>query len=231
MFNTNNQIEVRFRTSFLYRVYGWMTAGLAMTAAVATFFGTNHKVMQNLIIGNPGVFYAALFGQLILVWGITLGIERLSYSTALAGFIAYALLSGFTLSVIFIAHNTQAIATAALVTAGTFGAMALYGYSTKRDLSGLGNYIFMALIGLIIANVVNIFMRNSAFDLMISCFGVLLFTALTAYDVQRLKALAYSLFDSEESMKKATLLGALTLYLDVINLFLYLLNILGRRRD
>lgn len=231
MFNNYNQIDVRFRSTFLYRVYGWMTAGLAVTALVATLFGTNVKVMTNILVGHPMVLYIALFAQIGLVWGISLGIEKLSYSTALAGFIAYALLNGFTLSTIFLAYSIQAITTTFVVTAGMFGAMALYGYVTRKDLSGIGNYIMMALIGLILAMLVNMFLRNSAFDLMISCVGVLIFAALTAYDVQRLKALSYALFDNEETAKKVTLLGALTLYLDFINLFLYLLNILGRRRD
>jgi hypothetical protein len=217
------------RNGVMSQVYAWMTAGLLVTGAVASFVAGS-EALVNLIFGNPFMFIGLFIVQIVAVIGLSAGINRLSPAAAMAIFIGYAALNGLTFSAIFLAYTTASIASTFFVTAGTFGVMSLYGYTTKRDLSGIGNFAIMALIGLLIASVVNMFLRNEAIYWILTYAGVLIFVALTAWDTQKIKQLAASVTD-ETSAGRVAVLGALTLYLDFINLFLYLLRILGVRRD
>jgi uncharacterized protein len=213
----------------MHRVYAWMTAGLLVTGAVASFVAGSAE-LTNLIFGNPFLFFGLFIAQIVMVIGLSAGINRLAPSVAMALFIGYAALNGLTFSAIFLAYTEASIASTFFVTAGTFGAMSLYGYTTKRDLSGVGNFAVMALIGLLIASVVNMFLRNEAIYWILTYAGVLIFVALTAWDTQKIKRLAAEVSD-ETSAGRVAVIGALTLYMDFINLFIYLLRILGVRRD
>jgi FtsH-binding integral membrane protein len=216
------------RQSVLTQVYAWMTAGLLTTGAIAMFVASS-PALVSLIFGNMVLFFGLIIAELVLVWVLSANIMRLAPATATAMFLGYAALNGLTLAIIFLAYTAESIAGTFFVTAGTFGAMSAYGYFTKRDLSGMGNFLFMALIGLIIASVVNIFVASSALYWIITYAGVLIFVALTAYDTQKIKRMIAEVRD-EQSERRVAVLGALRLYLDFINLFLFLLRILGNRR-
>lgn len=211
-------------------VYGWMTFALALSGLCAWLVGTTPNLAKNLLTG--GMFWVLAIAQIALVFVISGLIRKLSAAMATALFIAYAALNGLTLGIIFVVYTASSIAVTFLVTAGTFGAMALVGTVTKLDLSKFGSILFMGLIGLIIASIVNMFWANSTLYWIITYAGVLIFTGLTAYDVQKIKNLCYSVEGQGfEVTRKIAILGALTLYLDFINLMLYLLRILGNRRD
>jgi FtsH-binding integral membrane protein len=213
--------------SILNRVFLWMALGLGLTGLVAFATASNAAVMQWLI-QNQWAFWTLLIGELGLVIALSAAINRLSTSTAMGLFFLYAGLNGITFSFILLAYTGESIATTFLVTAGTFGVMATYGAVTKKDLSGWGQFLFMGLVGIIIASVVNIFLGNSTMSLVISCIGVIVFTGLTAYDVQSIKRMSAG--HSGESLTRIAILGALRLYLDFINLFLMLLRLMGNRR-
>lgn len=217
------------RNGVMYQVYAWMTAGLLVTGAVASFVASS-AVLTSLIFGNPFLFFGLFIVQIVAVIGLSAGINKLSPAAAMAIFIGYAALNGLTFAAIFLAYTAASIASTFFITAGTFGAMSLYGYVTKRDLSGVGNFAIMALIGLLIASIVNIFLRNEALYWVLTYAGVLIFVALTAWDTQKIKRLAATVTD-EASAGRVAVLGALTLYLDFINLFIFLLRILGVRRN
>jgi FtsH-binding integral membrane protein len=217
------------RNGVLHRVYAWMTAGLLVTGAVAMFVAGNDALMA-AIFGNSFVFFGLIIAELALVWILSANIGRMSVATATGMFLGYSALNGLTMAAIFWVYTSASIASTFFVTAGTFGAMSAYGYLTKRDLSGMGNFLFMALIGLIIASVVNMFWANSTLYWIITYAGVLIFVALTAYDTQKIKRLAAQVSD-ETGAGRVAVMGALTLYLDFINLFLFLLRILGVRRN
>ncbi|MFV9505950.1 MAG: Bax inhibitor-1 family protein [Oscillochloridaceae bacterium umkhey_bin13] len=210
------------------QVYAWMTAGLLVTGAIAMFVASSPALIA-AIFGNMFVFFGLIIGQLAMVWFLSARVMSLSPGVATAIFLAYAALNGLTLAIIFLAYTATSIASTFFVTAGTFGAMSAIGYFTKRDLSGMGGFLLMALIGLIIASIVNIFWANSTLYWIITYAGVLIFVALTAYDTQRIKRMVAEVRD-EQSERRVAIYGALTLYLDFINLFLYLLRILGDRR-
>ena len=214
---------------YLTKVYNWMAIALLITGLAAYFTASSEQLIQ-LVFGNKILFYGLLIGEIALVSYISARINKLSTSTAIALYILYSALNGLTLSFIFMAYTSASISSTFLITAGTFGAMSLFGYFTKKDLTKIGNIAFMALIGIIIASVVNFFMQSSLMSLVISYLGVLIFVALTAYDTQKLKRIAMNGFENEESMEKSAILGALTLYLDFINLFLFLLRIFGDRK-
>jgi uncharacterized protein len=217
------------RTGVMNQVYAWMTAGLLVTGAVASFVAGSAE-LTSMIFGNPLVFFGLFIVQIVAVIGLSAGINRLAPAVATAIFIGYAALNGLTMAAIFLAYTEASIASTFFVTAGTFGAMSLYGYTTKRDLTGVGNFAVMALIGLLIASVVNMFLRSEAFYWILTYAGVLIFVALTAWDTQKIKRMAESVTD-DTGAGRVAVLGALTLYLDFINLFIYLLRILGVRRD
>jgi FtsH-binding integral membrane protein len=182
------------------------------------------------VVGNRIIFYALLFGELGLVWFVTARIDSLSGVTATFLFLLYSVLNGLTFSVIFLVYTASSIGSTFFVTAATFGVMSIYGYTTKRDLTSLGNLMFMALIGLIIASVVNIFLGSEMLYWITTYAGVLIFVGLTAYDTQKIKQMASTDFGTSENVQKGALMGALRLYLDFINLFLFLLRLFGRRK-
>lgn len=218
------------QNNFIRRVYNWMGLGLALTALIAYYTAANPNLTR-LIIGNQLIFFALIIGQLGLVFGLSAAIGRLNPKTATLMFFVYAGLNGLTLSVIFLAYTRASIANAFFVTAGTFGITSLYGYTTKRDLTSLGSFFFMGLVGIILASVVNIFLQSETIYWVTTYIGVLVFVGLTAYDTQALKNMAGAGFADEASETRAAVIGALKLYLDFINLFLMLLRIMGGRRD
>ena len=228
--NTLNQAAVRDR-SIIKNVYMWMTAGLALTGVVAWWFSGNLRLMQ-AFISNPIMFYGAIIGELVLVIYLSRNIMRMSAGAATAAFAGYAILNGLTLSTIFLAYTGATIALAFVTTAAAFGAMSLYGVTTRRSLQGMGHYLMMGLIGIIIASVINFFLQSPALYYLISYVGIAVFMGLTAYDTQRILAMSrqYSGTVDETDYIRISILGALKLYLDFINIFLFVLRIFGRRR-
>ena len=216
------------QSTLIKNVYLWMTAALAITGITAMAVSNSYS-MQQFIFGSRFMFFGLIIAELALVWYISARIQSLSFTTATGLFMLYSFINGLTLSVIFLAYTATSIASTFFVTAGTFGAMSLYGYFTKKDLTSLGNLLFMLLIGLIIATIVNIFWANSTLYWITTYAGIFIFVGLTAYDTQKIKNLLSGQEITEQSQKMA-LLGALSLYLDFINLFLYLLRIFGNRK-
>jgi len=221
---TSEQVIVR-QNSLVRQVYAWMGAGLLVTAVMA-LVTLSSPAMLNLIAGNRLVFYGLMIGELALVFTLSGAINRLSASTATLIFLAYSALNGVTLSILALVYTRSSIASTFVITAGMFGAMSAYGYLTRRDLTSWGSFLFMGLIGVIIASVVNIFVGSSAVSWVVSGIGVIVFTGLTAYDTWKIKDLAAQ----GTAGRKPAILGALTLYLDFINLFLMLLRFTGNRR-
>jgi hypothetical protein len=210
------------------KVYVWMTLALVITGVTAYGVATSPGILQ-MIYGNSMVMWVLLIAELAIVISVSAAINRLSLSTATLLFVLYSVLNGAVLSSIFLLYTMSSITTVFLITAATFGVMALVGYTTKTDLSSMGKIVLMALLGLIIATLVNLFLKNTMMDMIISYVGVLIFVGLTAYDSQRIKQMMLQAPDASENMQKLALLGALSLYLDFVNLFLYLLRIFGRR--
>ena len=215
--------------ALMRKVYVWMAMALAITAITA-YGVASSPALTSLIFGNKLIFFGLIIAELVLVFWVSARIEKLSLTKATLMFIVYSVLNGATLATIFFAYSPEIITKTFFVTAGTFGAMAVYGYFTKSDLSSWGKLLIMAVIGLIIAGVVNIFLRSSLMDLVISVVGVLIFVGLTAYDSQKIKRMLLKQADRGETAQKVALMGALSLYLDFINLFLYLLRLFGRER-
>ena len=216
--------------ALMRKVYVWMTLALVITGFTAYFVATNPTALS-LIYSNQLVFWALIIAELGLVIGLSAAINRLSLTTATLMFVLYSVVNGVTMASIFLVYTLSSIASVFFITAATFGAMALYGYFTKKDLTSWGRFLFMALIGIIIASVVNIFVGSSGLSLIVSYIGVLVFVGLTAYDSQKIKEMLSTAANQGEGMQKLALLGALTLYLDFINLFLHLLRILGSSRE
>jgi FtsH-binding integral membrane protein len=210
---------------FMAAVYRWMTLGLGVTAAVA-FFVAGSETALRFVIGNRIVFFGLIIAELGLVIAISAAVNRLSAAAAGGLFLLYSALNGATLSVVLLAYTGSSVAIAFVTTAGTFGAMSVYGTVTKRDLTSWGSFLFMGLIGVVLASVVNIFLRSSAMSFVISCAGVVVFTGLAAYDTQKLRAMARAGGTSAAMPVN----GALGLYLDFVNLFLSVLRLLGNRR-
>lgn len=215
--------------ALMRKVYVWMTLALVLTGITAYGVASSPGLMMT-IIQTPAIMWGLIIAELAIVIAISAAINRLSLTTATLLFVLYSVLNGATFSLIFAVYTMSSIANVFFITAGTFGVMAAYGYFTKRDLSSLGKLLLMALIGLIIATLVNVFLvKSSGFDLILSYAGVLIFVGLTAYDTQKIKQMLAMQTDMGEGAQKVALLGALSLYLDFINLFLYLLRIFGRR--
>ena len=210
------------------KVYVWMTLALAITGFTAYGVATSPGILQ-AIYTNQILFWGLIIAEFALVFGVSAAINRLSLTTATLMFILYSVINGALLSYIFLAYTASSVATVFFITAGTFGAMALIGYTTKADLSSMGKILFMALIGLIIATVVNLFIKSDGLTMILSYVGVLIFVGLTAYDTQKIKQMLMQAPDVSETAQKMALLGALTLYLDFVNLFIYLLRIFGKR--
>ena len=210
------------------KVYVWMKLALVITGITA-YGVANSPAIQQMIFGNPTVMWILIIAELALVFGVSAAINRLSLTTATLLFILYSFINGAMLSSVLLVYTMSSVATVFFITAGTFAAMAVVGYTTKTDLSSMGKILFMALIGLIIATIVNLFVKSSGLEMILSYVGVLIFVGLTAWDSQKIKQMMLEAPDAGEGMQKLALLGALTLYLDFINLFLYLLRIFGRR--
>lgn len=230
---TSNLSSIYSKTAqrALFRnVYVWMTMALAITGLVAMYMAKSLTLLQ-MILGSSFGMWGLLIAEIGLVWYLSARIRQISFTTATVLFIIYSILNGATLSVIFLVYTASSIASTFFITAGTFAATGIYGYVTKKDLSSLGSLCITGVIGLIIATVVNIFLASDALTMVISYIGVALFVGLTAYDTQKIKRLLLSNdMEVNEETQKIALLGALTLYLDFINLFLYLLRILGDRK-
>ncbi len=216
--------------ALMRKVFVWMTLALAITGLTAYGVATSPTILS-LIFSSKVTFFGLIIAEFALVFAISGAINRLSLSTATMLFILYSVINGATLSSIFFAFSVATIGKVFFITAGTFGAMALVGYTTKTDLTSMGKLLFMALLGIIIASVVNMFVASSGLDLILSYVGVLVFVGLTAYDTQKIKQMCQAAPDAGESAQKLALIGALSLYLDFINLFLYLLRIFGNNRD
>jgi uncharacterized protein len=235
MYEKTNQISLpqarqEASTIFLAKVFNWMAMGLGLTGIVAYF--TASSGLARAIVASP-LFMVLIIVELGLVFYLSARISKIQAATASGLFIGYSALNGLTLSTVFLAYTSSSIAGTFFITAGMFGAMAVYGLVTKRDLSGFGSFLFMGLIGIIIASVVNIFMQSSSMSWMISILGVFIFTGLTAYDVQKIKNMGEEgiMSQGEEAIRKGSIMGALALYLDFINLFLMLLRFFGGSRD
>ncbi|MFW0776572.1 MAG: Bax inhibitor-1/YccA family protein [Rickettsiales bacterium] len=221
----------------MLRIYNYMASALALTGITALVAANSPAVVSALYtmgangqVGMSGLGWLVAFAPLGMVLWLSFGINRMSMQTAQISFWAFSVLMGLSMTSIFLIYTGESIARTFFITAGTFGAMSLYGYTTKKDLSGWGSFLIMGLIGLIIASVVNIFMQSSALGFAISVIGVLIFTGLTAYDTQKLKNMYYQISGHGEALAKASIMGALNLYLDFINLFIMLLRFVGERR-
>ena len=214
--------------TFLRAVYGWMGVGLALTALTALFVASSPALVM-AIATNRLAFWALVIAQLGIVLVLSARVQRLAASTAAMLFVAYSALTGVTISFVLLAYTGESVASTFLVTAGMFGATALYGSTTRRSLAGFGQFLFMGLIGVLLASLVGVFWHNNGLQFMISLVGVVVFTGLAAYDAQRLKQMALALPMGQTG--SFAIVGALALYLDFINLFLFLLRFLGNRRD
>jgi FtsH-binding integral membrane protein len=225
---TNNSVQTADRVSaFLWKVYGWMAVGLGLTALVA-FAVAGSPDLLRVLIGNRLVFFALVIAELGLVFFMSARADSLAPGTAAGLFALYSALNGVTLSVILLAYTGESVTMTFVVTAGMFGALALFGSTTKRSLAGAGQFFMMGLVGLILASIIGMFWHNDALQFLISVVGVIVFTGLTAWDAQRLRQMALALPAGQ--VGAYAVVGALSLYLDFINLFLFLLRFLGDRR-
>ncbi len=214
---------------FMTKVFGWMSLALVITGFVAMYTASSEQ-MLNFIFGNQIVFIGLIIVEFILVARLAAAIQKISAQTATLLFVVYSIINGITLSAIFVVFTAESIASTFFITAGTFGVMAVYGYFTKSDLSKLGNLLGMCLVGLIIASLVNLFFHNEMIYWITTYVGIFIFVGLTAYDTQKIKRMNIIGNEGTEENRKEAIMGALTLYLDFINLFLFLLRIFGRRR-
>lgn len=217
-------------TVFLAKVFNWMAVGLGLTGLVAWLAASSGLTFS---IARSPLFMVLLFAEIGMVWYLSARIEKMQAATATGLFFGYAFLNGLTLSVIFLMYTRSSIAGTFLITSAMFGAMSVYGMVTKRDLSGLGAFMFMGLIGIILASIVNLFLASSTLYWAITYIGVIVFVGLTAYDVQKIKMMGEQgiMMQGGAAVQKGAVIGALALYLDFINLFLHLLRIFGGRRD
>jgi len=228
---SQNAVQVK-TNSFIRSVYNWMAIALLLTGSTAYYVSHNETVFQ-LIYGTPGLIMILIFAELGFVFFLSARIQKIKATTATALFTIYSILNGITLSYIFLRYTSTSIVSTFMICSVTFLACSVYGMITKRDLTSLGGFMIMGLIGIIIASVVNIFIQNSAMQMMISYIGVVVFIGLTAYDTQKLKTMAVTLPDNASGamIRKGALMGALSLYLDFINLFIMMLHIFGGSRD
>ncbi len=223
-------VNTAYRT-LMGKVYLWMTLALAVTGLTSLYVASSPGLVQS-IFASRGTFWLLVIAELALVFILSARIMKMSFSTAGIMFALYSVLNGVTMSFIFIAYTSTSIATAFFVTAGMFAAMSFIGFVTKKDLSSFGSFFTMALIGLIIASVVNIFLNSSVMYWIITYVGVLLFVGLTAYDTQKIKQMLIEYGDEvNDSTQKLALIGSLSLYLDFINLFLYILRLFGNNKE
>ncbi len=226
MFHSDYSMSERL-SSFMYGVYAWMTCALVLTACTAYYIA----LVPQAVAIIASLFWPLLLVQIGLIIGLSRFLDRMTLTTALLMFLLYSVSVGAMLSAVFYVYTTASIFSAFLTTAGMFGGMSVYGYMTRSDLTAMGNIAIMMLWGLMLGIVVNWFFRNPGVEYMISGAGVIIFTLLTAYDTQKIKRLGQQMLTDQEMMEKVMILGALTLYLDFINLFLFLLRFMGRRRN
>ncbi len=228
---TTREQELSMSAAFpilMRKVYVWMTLALVITGVTA-YGVANSPGLMMAIATNKLLFWGLIIAEFGLVVAISAAINRLSLTTATLLFVLYSVINGATLSFIFAIYTMSSIASVFFITAGTFAVMAVIGYTTKKDLTSMGKILFMALIGIIIATIVNIFLKSTGLQMIVSYLGVLIFVGLTAYDSQKIKQMLLMAPDAGEGAQKIALLGALSLYLDFVNLFIYLLRIFGRR--
>ena len=228
---TTREQELSMSAAFpilMRKVYVWMTLALVITGVTAYCVATSPGLMM-AIATNKLLFWGLIIAEFGLVVAISAAINKLSLTTATLLFVLYSVINGATLSFIFAIYTMSSIASVFFITAGTFAVMAVIGYTTKKDLTSMGKILFMALIGIIIATIVNIFLKSTGLQMIVSYLGVLIFVGLTAYDSQKIKQMLLMAPDAGEGAQKIALLGALSLYLDFVNLFIYLLRIFGRR--
>jgi uncharacterized protein len=224
--------------SYMLKIYNYMASALALTGVVALFTANSQAMLQAMyrvnengqVVGQSGLGMVVMFAPLGLVLLMSFGQNRLSIPALQAAFWGFATLMGLSLSSVFLMYTGTSIARVFFITAGTFGAMSLYGYTTKKDLSGFGSFLMMGLIGIILASIVNMFLHSSALQFATSVIGVLIFVGLTAYDTQKLKTMYFQLAGYGDAMARASIMGALSLYMDFINMFLYMLRFFGDRR-
>lgn len=214
--------------AYVQRVYAWMVGGLLVTGVTA-FAASSSETLMAAIFGTP-LMWVIMLAPLAMVFFLSMRIDRMQPSTAAGTFLAYSLVNGLSFSVIFLAYDLGSIFQVFVIAAGMYAAAAAYGFLTKRDLTGMGSFLFMGLVGLIIASVVNIFLGSGPLDFAISVIGVLIFTGLTAYEMNKIKEQAVVMYAGEGLAQKRAIIGALSLYLNFINLFLYLLRLFGDRR-
>ncbi len=217
---------VQAQQRFLSKVYGWMVGGLLLTAGTAWWVATTPAVLEKVL----GMMLFLVLAEFGLVIYLSARIHKMSKTSAMVSFLAFSFLNGVTLSVILLAYTQESVYNTFLIAAVMFGALSLYGFTTKKSLSGMGSFMFMGLIGIIIASIVNIFIASSALNFAISIIGVIVFAGLTAWDTQKLKEMYLVQYQGNEMATKGAIIGALTLYLDFINLFLFLLRLFGNRR-
>ena len=220
------QIDVGLR-EYMLRVYNYMASGLALTGIIAYGVASSPAAMQAIF--GSGLFWVVALAPLAFVFALSFGIHKMQASTAQMVFWAFSAVMGLSMASIFVVYTSTSIARVFFVSAGTFAAMSLYGYTTKRDLTGIGSFLFMGLIGVVIASLVNLFIQSTALHFTLSVVGVLVFVGLTAFDTQKIK-LMYAESDGSEVAAKKAIMGAVTLYLDFINLFMMLLRLFGERR-
>ncbi len=225
---TAEQAE-ELQRAFVAKVYGWMMAGLLVTG-VTSLLTMNTPGLLELIFSSRWVYIGLMVAQLGLVIYLSARIEKMSAATATTVFIGYSALTGLTLSVIFLMYTAASLATTFFVTAGTFGLMSAYGYVTKRDLTGMGSFLMMGLMGMVLASIVNMFFNNSTVYWITTYIGIFIFVGLTAYDTQKIKEMSGVALQGGEMEQKGAIMGALRLYLDFINLFLLLLRVMGNRK-
>ena len=226
--------DVRSQSAFaslMRKVYVWMTLAMTVTGLTAYYIASSPELFYRLFGQSSATMWILIIAEFAVVFILSAAINRLSFATAGLLFILYSVLNGATLSVIFLVYTLESISTTFFITAGTFATMSIFGYITRKDLSGFGKILFMALSGIIIATVVNIFVKSTGLQTIVNYLGVLIFVGLTAYDTQKIKVMFRQVgTEVNSSTQKLALLGSLTLYLDFINLFLYLLRLLGDRR-
>lgn len=225
--------ELEMSTAFpilMRKVYLWMTLALVITGFTAYYVASSESLMM-AFFSNQIIFWGLVIGELVLVFSLSAAINKLSLTAATLMFVLYSVINGATMSFIFLVYTVSSVTNVFLITAATFAVMAFFGYFTKTDLTSWGKILMMALIGIIIATIVNIFTKSEGLAVILNYLGVLVFVGLTAYDSQKIKQMLMQAPDAGEGAQKVALLGALSLYLDFINLFIYLLRILGSRRD
>jgi uncharacterized protein len=224
-----SQAEIESR-SFIQKVYGWMCTGLLVTGACALYMASDEQMILNLV-RNKWMFYGLMIAELVLVFWLAGWVEKMEANTAKFAFLFYSALNGITLSIIFLLYTKASIANAFFLTGGLFGVMSFYGYVTKTDLTSIGNFCFMGLLGIIIASVANWWLKSPAIEWFTTYAGILIFVGLTAYDTQKIKNMNKLGNEGTDEDTKEAISGALSLYLDFINLFLKLLSATGKRRD